>query len=349
MKTLAAILVAQRSPLVVEEVEVPEPTFGQTLVRIERSGICGSQLGEIDGVKGEDKYLPHLLGHEGVGVVEAVGPCVTTVKPGDRVVLHWRPGLGAESPTPSYLWKGKKLNAGRVTTFQGHAVVSENRLTKVPHDLDAGSAVLYGCALLTAYGVLANDARLKLGESLVILGAGGVGQSLVLLAKLAGAHPIVAVDLYPSKLELARKLGATHTVCNKDGDPRSGILSVVGQGGADVVVENTGVLPVMQLACDVTTAKGRTILVGVPRHDVRLPIDTMPLHFGKVLTGSHGGDASPEVDIPRLARLQGTGRLDPRPLLTHEVDLARINEGIALVRSGEAARCSVRTGNVAGR
>jgi S-(hydroxymethyl)glutathione dehydrogenase/alcohol dehydrogenase len=110
-----------------------------------------------------------------------------------------------------------------------------------------------------------------------------------------------------------------------------------------VVVENTGVLPVMQLACDVTAKDGRTILVGVPRHDVRLPIDTMPLHFGKVLTGSHGGDAVPQADIPRLARLQETGRFDPRPLLTHEVALEKINEGIALVRSGEAARCSVRT------
>jgi len=344
VKTLAAILVAQRQPLVVEEVEVPEPSFGQALVRIERSGICGSQLGEIDGVKGEDRYLPHLLGHEGLGTVEAVGPCVTTVKPGDRVVLHWRPGAGVESPTPSYLWGSRKVNAGRVTTFQGHAVVSENRVTRVPADVDPGSAVLYGCALLTAYGVLANDARLKLGESVVVLGAGGVGQSLVMLASLAGAYPIVAVDLYPTKLELARRLGATHVVCNKDADPRHEILAVVGAQGADVVVENTGVLPVMSLACDVTSSRGRTILVGVPRHDVRLPIDTMPLHFGKVLTGSHGGDASPEVDIPRLARLQQTGRLDPRPLLTLEVDLARINEGIALVRSGEAARCTVRTG-----
>ncbi|MEZ0227145.1 MAG: zinc-binding dehydrogenase [Planctomycetota bacterium] len=343
MKTLAAILVAQRAPLVVEEVEVPEPTFGQALVRIERSGICGSQLGEIDGVKGEDRYLPHLLGHEGVGTVEAVGPCVTTVKPGDRVVLHWRPGAGVESPTPHYLWGGRKVNAGRVTTFQGHAVVSENRLTRIPAEVDAASAVLYGCALLTAYGVLANDAGLKLGESVVVLGAGGVGQSLVLLAALAGAHPIVAVDLFPSKLALARRLGATHVVCNKNSDPRREILEAVGPAGADVVVENTGVLAVMTLACDVTSPRGRTILVGVPRHDVRLPIDTMPLHFGKVLTGSHGGDASPAIDIPRLARLQQVGRFDPRPLLTHEVDLPRINEGVALVRSGEAARVTVRT------
>jgi S-(hydroxymethyl)glutathione dehydrogenase/alcohol dehydrogenase len=343
VKTLAAILVAQREPLVVEEIEVPEPTFGQALVRIDRSAICGSQLGEIDGVKGADPYLPHLLGHEGIGTVEAIGPCVTTVAPGDRVVLHWRPGAGVEGPPPHYRWGHRKVNAGRVTTFQGHAIVSENRITRVPPEIDPGSAVLYGCALLTAYGVLANDAQLKLGESLVILGAGGVGQSLVLLAALAGAYPIVAVDLYPAKLELARRLGATHVVCNREGDPLRAILAAVGPRGADVVVENTGVPPVMALAYDVTAPRGRTILVGVPRHDVRLSIDTMPLHFGKVLTGSHGGDASPEIDIPRLVRLQGTGRLDPRPLLTHEVDLARINDGIALLRSGEAARCTVRT------
>lgn len=343
MKTLAAILVAQRQPLVLDEVEVPEPTFGQVLVRVERSGICGSQLGEIDGVKGEDKYLPHLLGHEGVGTVEATGPAVASVKTGDRVVLHWRPGAGVEAPTPKYRWGAKAVNAGRVTTFQERTVVSENRVTKIAADLDPGSAVLYGCALLTAYGVIVNDAAMKLGESLVILGAGGVGLSLVVLAKLAGAHPIVAVDLVEKKLALARSLGATHAIQNKGRDPRAEILSAVGKDGADVVVENTGVLDVMSLACELTSPRGRTILVGVPRHDVRLPIDTMPLHFGKVLTGSHGGDAAPQTDIPRLARLQQSGILDPRSLLTHEVDLACVNEGIALVRSGEAARVTVRT------
>src|SRR5688500_1654031 len=165
MKTLAAILVEQKAPLVVDEVEVPEPTFGQVLVRVLRSGICGSQLGEIDGKKGPDRWLPHLLGHGATGLVEQVGPHVSTVKPGDRVVLHWRPGAGIAAPTASYAGKGKKLNAGQATPFQERTVVSEDRVPKVPAALDADVGVLYGCALATAFGCLANDARLKPGES----------------------------------------------------------------------------------------------------------------------------------------------------------------------------------------
>src|SRR5262245_60888203 len=136
MKTAAAILVEQRKPLVVDEVEIPPLGYGQVLVNVKASRICGSQLGEIDGVKGPDRWLPHLLGHEGGGVVLEVGPEVRHVRQGDRVVLHWRPGRGIESRPPSYGWNGKTVNAGFVTTFNPLAVISENRLTVVEPDID---------------------------------------------------------------------------------------------------------------------------------------------------------------------------------------------------------------------
>src|SRR6266481_3238372 len=132
MKTSAAILVKQRQPLVVDEVEVPSLSIGQVLVELKTSRICGSQIGEIDGVKGPDRYLPHLLGHEGGGTVLEIGPEVRHVKVGDRVVLHWRPGRGSEGRPPVYDWNGKKANGGNITTFNRYAVVSENRLTAVP-------------------------------------------------------------------------------------------------------------------------------------------------------------------------------------------------------------------------
>lgn len=331
LKTLAAILVEQKAPLVVDEVEVPEPTFGQVLVRVLRSGVCGSQLGELDGKKGPDKWLPHLLGHEATGVVEQVGPHVTQVKPGDRVVLHWRPGAGVQAPTASYGWRGKKVNAGWVTTFQERTVVSENRVTKVPAELDPESGVLYGCALTTAFGCLANDARLKPGESVVVLGAGGVGLAVVLAAHLTGAHPIVAVDLQAHKLEAARRYGATQVYTSAD--------AVALDGGADVVIENTGVPSVMSTAYRLAGPQGRVVLVGVPDAGHALSIDTMPLHFGKVLTGSHGGEADPAYDIPRLVRLQLAGRFDPAGMISHRFPLAQVNDAIAAMRSGEAIRC----------
>lgn len=348
MRTRAAILVEQHAPLVIDEVVLPEPTFGQVLVRIEYSGVCGSQVGEIDGKKGPDRWLPHLLGHEGTGTVEAVGPCVTTVRVGERVILHWRPGAGVQGPTPTYEWGGRRVNAGWVTTFQDLSLVSENRVTPLPAGLDPESGVLYGCALTTAFGVIGRDARVRAGESVVIYGAGGVGASVIVAARLAGAWPVVAVDVQRSKLELARRLGATHVVQPGPGSStRERVLAALGATGADVVIETSGVPEVMEEAHALTSAQGRTILVGVPPHGYRLPVPTLPLHFGKLLTGSHGGAAEPTYDIPRLARLQQAGGFDPAPLITHRFGLEQINDAIEALRGGAAIRCVVRCAGAA--
>src|SRR5262249_4900024 len=157
---------------------------------------CGSQIGEIDGVKGPDRFLPHLLGHEGGGIVLEVGPEVRQVKAGDRVVLHWRPGMGIEARPPVYDWNGRKVNAGFVTTFNRYAVISENRVTVVPPDTDYEVCCLLADTLTTGFGVIDNDAQVKIGEAVVVIGVGGIGLGTVLGAKLAGAYPIIAVDLY---------------------------------------------------------------------------------------------------------------------------------------------------------
>ena len=167
--TQAAILVAQQEPLVVDTIELPADLgVGQVLVQLQVSGICGSQLGEIDGVKGADRYLPHLMGHEGFATVREIGPGVKHVQPGDRVVLHWRPGAGIQADPPKYRWLGEPLNAGWVTTFNRHAVVSENRCTKVPADTNPDAAALFGCAITTGFGVIENNAGLRMGEAVVV-------------------------------------------------------------------------------------------------------------------------------------------------------------------------------------
>ncbi|MCA8921695.1 MAG: zinc-binding dehydrogenase [Planctomycetes bacterium] len=339
MKTLAAILVEQNKPLELGEVEIQALNYGQVLVRIHYSGICGSQLGEIAGQKGPDRWLPHLLGHEATATVMQVGPGVKKVESGDAVVLHWRKGSGLEGPTPKYTWEGKTVNAGWVTTFQKLSVISENRLTKVSKDLDLESGVLYGCALTTGYGAIVRDARTLPGESVIVLGAGGVGLCAIEAARIAGAYPIVAVDLYPEKLAAAKRQGASHTVVS-DGNLEQALREIVGPQGADVVIENTGVLDVMQVASAITSNdRGRTVLVGVPPHDARLPLDTMPLHFGKVITGSHGGDADPDRDIPRLVRLQQAGRLELTNMLSHRFRLEDVNDALDAMRRGEVVRC----------
>ena len=171
----AAILTALKEKLLVDDIELPPHLeVGQVLVKLKYSGICGSQLGEIDGVKGEDKYLPHLLGHEGSGIVEEIGPGVKTVKTGDSVVLHWKKGDGIQSEPPKYKWKGQIINAGWVTTFNNYAVVSENRCTSIPKDFPKEEAALFGCAITTGFGVVENNSKLKMGESVVVFGAGAV-------------------------------------------------------------------------------------------------------------------------------------------------------------------------------
>src|SRR5688572_29482686 len=165
MKTTAAILVEQRQPLLIDEVEVPALSYGQVLVEVKASRICGSQLGEIDGVKGPDKYLPHLLGHEAGGIVREIGPEVSHVKPGDHVVLHWRPGAGIQAAPSKYRLGSRTINAGHITTFQNLTVVSENRLTRIAPDVDFEVAALLADTLTTGFGAVTREARVMIGEA----------------------------------------------------------------------------------------------------------------------------------------------------------------------------------------
>ncbi|MCX7412419.1 MAG: zinc-binding dehydrogenase [Planctomycetia bacterium] len=337
MKSLAAILVEQRKPLVIEEIEVPSPKLGQVLVKVLTSGICGSQIGEINGVKGPDRFLPHLLGHEGCGEVLEVGEGVRTVKPGDRVVLHWRKGAGLESVTPVYESRIGKVNAGWVTTFNEYAIVSENRVTAIPTDFDPEIAALFGCAVTTGFGVVNNNAQLAIGQSIAVFGAGGIGLNIVQGAALAGANPIIAIDLFDNRLKLARSLGATHTINSAKADAAEKIKQVVGSDGVDVAVDNTGNVDVIALASRLTGPRGRTVLVGVPPKDSVAAISTLPLHFEKRLVGSHGGECRPEIDIPRYTRLCLDGKLSLEILIGKRYSLLDINIAIEEMLIGQLA------------
>ena len=262
--TQAAILVAQNMPLVVDTIELPTNLeVGQVLVELQCSGICGSQLGEIDGGKGPDRYLPHLMGHEGFARVLEVGPGVRNVQPGDSVVLHWRPGAGIQSEPPRYRWQNKTLNAGWVTTFNRHAVVSENRCTRVPSDTDPDAAALFGCAVTTGFGVIENNAKLKMGESVVVFGAGGIGLNIVQAAALVSAGTIIAVDRFDSRLNLAQQMGATHCINSTTSDPGQAIREVLGDQFLDVFIDNTGVPAIIELGYELSHHQGRIVLVGV--------------------------------------------------------------------------------------
>ena len=334
----AAILVEQKKPLIVDKVCLPEELdIGQVLIKIDISGICGSQIGEINGVKGADKYLPHLMGHEGCGTVIETGPGVTFLKKNDFVVLHWRKGKGIQAEVPKYQWKGKSLNAGWVTTFNSHAVVSENRCTVIPPNTDKELAALFGCAITTGFGVIENNVNLQLGQSIVVFGSGGIGLNIIQAASLRNAFPIIAVDIFDNRLELAKEMGADFLINAKEVNAKEEILKILNKRELDVFIDNTGIPKIIELGYEITKTTGKVALVGVPMKDQNINIFSLPLHFGKTIFGSHGGESNPNVDIPRYLNLIQEKNLQIEKLITGRFKLEEINKAIEFMKNGQSA------------
>jgi S-(hydroxymethyl)glutathione dehydrogenase / alcohol dehydrogenase len=275
--------------------------------------------------------------------VMATGPGVGHVKPGDRVVLHWRKGRGIESSVPKYQWDGRVVNAGWITTFNEYAIVAENRVTTIPPESDMKVAALFGCAVTTGFGVVVNNAKVRIGDSVVVFGAGGVGLNIVQAAAMVSAHPLIAVDLHDNRLELAKRMGATHVINSAKADARKAILDIVGEAGIDVFIDNTGQPAIIQMGYQLVKPQGRVTLVGVPRKGANLSLYSLPLHFGKVLSGSHGGEAVPEQDIPRYHAMFNAGRIRLREIITDIHALHEINTAIQKMRDGTlAGRCLIQ-------
>ena len=337
----AAILVKQNAPLDVAEVDIPALDVGQVLVKVHYSGICGKQLEEISGKRGEDPYLPHLLGHEGSGVVVETGPGVRKVKAGDHVVLHWIKGPGIDSSPPRFSSNGTAISAGWVTTFSEYTVASENRVTVIPEEMELDVASLLGCAVTTGLGIVFNNLGLLPGQSIAVFGVGGVGLNVIQGASLVNAHPIVAIDLYDNKLKQAVEFGATHTINASNGDVTTLLTEISGGHGFDATVDVTGNNEIRQTAYNATTNTGKTVFAGVPHYREQITIDSFPLHFGRQVFGSHGGETRPDIDIPRYSRLYQLGKLKLKEQITHRYPLADINEAVKVVQSGDAGRCVI--------
>lgn len=334
----AAILNESSKPLIIADIDLPSKLeFGQVLVKVCYSGICGAQINEIDAVKGPDKFLPHLLGHEGSGIIEEIGPGVSTVKKSDHVVLHWRKSSGIQSPTPKYYWNKKTVNAGWVTTFNEYAIVSENRLTAIPKHFNLKTAALFGCAITSGFGAVNNDAKVKIGQSVLIYGLGGMGLSIAYACSMVSANPIVGIDIHESKLELSKKFGVSDTIINKDNNyVKKKIIEIFGEKGPEVVFETTGDSKLMEHAYEVTPNDGKTVYVGVPND--KISIYSLPLAFDKKIEVSHGGDAIPDKEIPRYINLSRDKGVDYSKFITHEFALDEVNMALSLFRSGKAGR-----------
>lgn len=333
----AAILRRINAPLAVERIRYEGPLgSGQVLVNIRYSGICGKQLEEIGGKMGDDKFLPHLLGHEGSGIVLDIGPEVTHVRRGDHVVVHWVKGRGINSETPSFLdMKGETVNAGWATTFSAISVISENRLTVIPEDYDLKYACLMGCAVTTGIGCVINEADLRNYESVVVIGCGGVGLNAVQGARLAHAHPIVAVDPDASARELATRLGASHV--SDTSDAEEFVSRLTGGNGVDVVIVAAGNSAALELGFRLASLGGRILMVGVPGKEEQSSFNSWHLHMRKTVTGSSGGGITPHRDILSYLRLYKEGAINLEDLVVDVVDLSDINSAIQRFASGRSS------------
>lgn len=356
MKTRTAVLYEFNRPLVIEELEIPELKPGQVLVKIICSGLCRSQLEEIKGGRGEDKYLPHTLGHEASAIVEEIGPNVTKVKHGDHVVLSWikdtetvsmvRTGVhavrtqikkaGMDVSSTKYRNKdGKIINAGGVTTFGEYSVVSENRVTPIPKEMSMDKAALLGCAIPTGGGIIINQIKPTPGSSIAIIGVGGIGASAILLADVMGCNPIIAVDIKENKLEFARELGATETINSREEDFVSMILELTEGKGVDYAVEAAGLKETIEKAfASVKWGGGLVVIGGNPPHNCKICIDPFDLK-GKSIIGSWGGLTKPNIDIPRYVNLYLSNKLKLDKLITDRFKFDEINQAFELLDRGE--------------
>ena len=341
----AAILNEVNSPLLIKDVELTPLKPGQVLVKVLTSGLCGAQLHEIKGHKGNAKFMPHLLGHEGCGIVKEIGPGVTTVAVGDKVVMHWRQGDGIESAFPSYVLDGKTISSGKCTTLSEYSTASENRVTTVPDDTPEALCALLGCGLTTALGIINNEIDLKFGESLAVVGCGGVGLNLIQGAVMAAAHPVIAIDINENKREKCFNMKANYFINPSNDNLSEELKKVTTNGKLDIVIDTTGNPQVINEMFGFLSNNGRLIMAGQPAPGAVLALDNATSIFegrGKVIKASQGGKTDPSIDIPRYVNLHKAGILDIDKVVSHTFNLDQINEAFDLLRTGNAGRIMIK-------
>lgn len=327
-------------PLVVEAgIDVPPLRRGQVLVKLAYSGVCQSQVMEARGKRGEDRYLPHMLGHEGSGVVLDVGEGVSKVEVGDKVVLTWIKGAGLDVPGSQYKKGDTTINAGGVTTFGECSVVSENRCVVLPEGMPMDLASLLGCAVPTGAGLVINTMKPVRGQSIAVFGVGGIGMSAVIAAETCGCDPIIAVDVDEEKLALAKRLGATHAIDASSGSPVEGIHDITKGRGVDFSTDAAGRTSTIEQAFEsVRRGGGLCVFASHPPTGEKIKLDPHALISGKRIEGSWGGATDPDRDFPRYAQMYRDGKLRLEELVTHRFSLEDVNRALDVLEAGEAGR-----------
>ena len=337
-KFFAAVLENLGQPLTIKNLELPPLLLGQVLVKVLFSGVCRSQIMEVCGGRGNDPWLPHLLGHEGSGIVIAVGEGVTKVKSGDEVILGWVKGEGLDAPSAKYMCGEQVINSGAVTTFSNYTVVSENRLVIKPKSLPFDTAVLFGCALPTGAGMVLNELKPVRNQSVIVLGLGGIGLAALISLKALGVCSIIAIDISDEKLKLAKQLGATHTFNPMNKDFHRDVFDLT-NGGADMCVESGGQVATIELGFSLIRKKGGQLLFAShPPEGEMIRLLPHDLISGKKIAGSWGGATQPDKDVMSMFNLFQSAKIPLDMLLTKRYRLKDINKALSDLESGRVFR-----------
>lgn len=340
LKFQGAILRKLKKPLSISsELTIPSLQRGQVLVKLAYSGICKSQLMEIQGKRGEDKYLPHLLGHEGSGIVLAIGAGVKKVKPNSRVVLTWIKSKGIDANTPKFCDGIVNINAGKVTTFNEFAVISENRCVALPKNIPMDIGALLGCAVLTGFGIITRELKPIKGSSIAIFGLGGIGMSALIACLSLSPSKLIVVDINSKKLKLAKELGATHCINASNKNPVVEIKNLTkSTDGVDYSVDCSGFVETIEQAFESIRRGGKTIFASHPPAGKKISIDPFELINGKRIAGSWGGSARPDSDIPLIGKLIQSKKINLEKLISKKYTINNINKAISDFEQGKILR-----------
>jgi S-(hydroxymethyl)glutathione dehydrogenase / alcohol dehydrogenase len=334
----AAVLVNVNQPLEIYELQIPPLLPGQILVKVLFSGVCRSQVMEAKGARGDDKWLPHLLGHEGSGIVVAIGEGVIKVAPGDEVILSWIKGEGIDAPGAKYMKDGQIINSGPITTFSNYSIIAESRVFIKPKDLPFDIAILFGCAIPTGAGMALNEINATAEDSIVILGLGGIGLSALMAFKASGLKKLIAVDISEKKLAMAKRLGATH-VLNPNDDDFLEIVNKITLGGADYCIESAGKTSTIELGFSlINKSRGKLLFASHPPSQETISLSPHELISGKKISGSWGGLSSPDRDVPKIFNLFHASNIPLGALLTKRYRLDEVNDAIDDLESGSVFR-----------
>lgn len=361
MRATAAVMIEPNQPLQIRQIEVDQPGPGEARIRMAASGVCHSDLHTLDGTL--EYALPVVLGHEGAGVVESVGPDVTNIRPGDHVMLSWVPYCGRcpscttghPSLCEDLAWSdqgtmrdgtvrfhadGQPIHHYTTSSFASVSVVPAQSCIPVDDDLPLQELALMGCAVMTGVGAVFNTAKVRPGDSVAVVGCGGVGLNVIQGAVIAGATKIIAIDIDDRALALARELGATHTVNSAAGNPAAEVHTITG-GGVDHAFEVLGRTKTIELTLEITGRRGQSVLVGMATPEARPTFDALSVTVEeRVIRGCWYGSCRPAVDFPILIDLYRSGRIR-LDTLTTAIPLNSINDAFDGLRQGRAGRAVV--------